>query len=68
MKMFIWIIVAIIIVGGIAWFLSSSNKASDTSSDNNQQDSIDQLSENGRIIDTDAKVFEEIDDAVNALE
>ena len=66
MKALIWIIIAVVVVGGVAWFLSSDTSSNNSSGTNNQN-SIDQLSENGRIIDTDAKVFEEIDDAVNAL-
>ena len=60
MKILIWIIVAIVIVGGLFWFMSG---------DSNQQNSgnTDTLSENGRVIDTDDKVFEEIDEALTGL-
>ncbi len=66
MKILIWIIVTIVIVGGLFWFLSS-----DTAESSNfleEQNNTDPLSENGRIIDTDTKVFEEINDAVSGLE
>lgn len=64
MKILIWIIVALVVIGGIAWFLSS-----DTADSSNvlEQENVDQLTESGRIIDTDNKVFDEIEEAVNAF-
>ena len=65
MKLLIWLIVAVVIVGGMAWFLSSDTA---DSSDALEQQNVDPLSESGRIIDTDTKVLEEIDDALAGLE
>ncbi len=66
MKILIGIIVAVVLIGGLVWFFSS-----DTTPVNEEQQNqvTDQLSESGgRVIDTDDKVFEEIDDAMNSLE
>ena len=65
MKILVWIIVAIVIVGGLFWFFSSPETA-DSSNDTEQQNT-DTLSENGRVIDTDDKVLAEIDDALTGL-
>ena len=62
----IWMIIAVVVIGGIIWLLSSDT--AESSSVLEQQNNVDPLLENGRIIDTDTKVFEEIEDAVNALE
>ena len=68
MKTLIWIIVAIVIIGGLVWFMSrDSNNSSNDSGSGTNQGSTDTLSENGRVIDTDDAVFEEIDDALAGL-
>jgi len=70
MKILMWIIVAIVIVGGLFWFFSSpetADSSNNTGSETNQANSADTLSENGRVIDTDDKVFEEIDEALSSL-
>ena len=66
MKALIWIIVAVTVIGGLAWFLSSDTANSSRTLD--QQDNVDPLLDSGRIIDTDTKIFEEIDDAIGLLE
>ena len=66
MKILIWIIVAIVIVGGLVWFFSSPTAVDQSNNEN--QPTPDTLSENGRVIDTDDKVFEEIDDALTGIE
>lgn len=65
MKTLIWIVIALVVIGGIAWFLSSD--AAQSSDALEQQDNYDPLSENGRIIDTEDKVFEELDEAIAEL-
>ncbi|MBS3081715.1 hypothetical protein J4416_02115 [Candidatus Pacearchaeota archaeon] len=67
MKLLIWVIVAIVVVGGLAWFLSA-DKSESSSQQQQQTDNAEQLSEDGRIISTDEDVFSEIDDALNTLE
>ncbi|MBS3083430.1 hypothetical protein J4423_01355 [Candidatus Pacearchaeota archaeon] len=68
MKILIWIIVAIVIVGGLFWFMSGDSNNSSNDSENQQNSgNTDTLSENGRVIDTDDKVFEEIDEALTGL-
>ncbi len=65
MKLLIWIVIALVIIGGIAWFMSSN----DIDLDGDASDSdVDTLSENGRVIDTDTAVFDEIDDAMGEIE
>ena len=69
MKILIWIIVAIVLVGGLVWFMSgdSNNLSNNSGSETNEGNSVD-ISENGRVIDTDDKVLAEIDDALAGLE
>ncbi len=67
MKALIWIIIGLILVGGIAWLLSTNDiESSDVLE--NIPTPADTLSEAGRVIDTDTAVFDEIDDALNAFE
>ena len=66
MKLLIGIIVLIVLVGGLVWFFSSPSAID--SSNNENQPNTDTLSENGRVLDTDDKVFEEIEDALTGLE
>jgi len=68
MKAVIWIIVAIVIVGGLVWFFSTTPPDPTYPEDNNQQNNRDQLSADGRVLETDTDIFDEIDDAVGYLE
>ncbi|MEK6916070.1 MAG: hypothetical protein AABW89_06025 [Nanoarchaeota archaeon] len=64
MKIIIWLIVAIVLVGGLAWFLSS-----DTENINslNEEKDTSQISEEGRVIDTDNAVLDEIDEVLSEI-
>ena len=64
MKALIWIIIALVIIGGVAWMITSNNSSDSSDSSGNN----DPLSESGRVIDTDTAVFDEIDDALSGLE
>ncbi|MEK6847335.1 MAG: hypothetical protein AABY16_04155 [Nanoarchaeota archaeon] len=69
MKSIVWTIVALVIFGGIAWFFLSDNSESDTQQTDSSDDvNVDELSVEGRVLETDDNVFSEIDDAVNDLE
>lgn len=65
MKLLIWILAILIVIGGIFYFTSSEDT---TSSDSTSDSKIDSLSESGRVLDTDTAVFNEIDDALDAFE
>lgn len=67
MKLIIWIIIAVIIIGSIFLFLSSNNDEIDNSSED-LNERVDSLSENGRVIDSDTNVLAELDDALNTLD
>ncbi len=67
MKLIIWIIIAVIIIGSIFLFLSSNNDEIDNSSEDINE-RVDSLSENGRVIDSDTNVLAELDDALNTLD
>ena len=64
MKIIIWLIVAIVLVGGLAWFLSS-----DTENINslNEEKDTSKISEEGRVIDTDNAVLDEIDEVLSEI-
>ena len=62
MKVLIWIIIAIIVIGGL--FLYVSSNKSDSSSSNS---ALDGSSIETRVLNTDTDVFNEIDETVNAL-
>lgn len=68
MKILVWIIVALVIVGGLVWFLSSpsTEETSNTtgSSDTNNENQVTQ----GSSISSDEDVFAEIDAAMEDLE
>lgn len=66
MKILIWVIVALVVVGGLVWFLSSDTTESVNTPED--QNNIEDISENNNIIDTDSAVFDEIDDALGTLE
>ena len=65
MKLLIWILAILIVIGGIFYFTSSEDT---TSSDSTSDSKIDSLSESGRVLDTDTAVFNEIDDALESFE
>ncbi|MSS74351.1 hypothetical protein EXS72_01790 [Candidatus Pacearchaeota archaeon] len=67
MKLIIWIIIAVIIIGSIFLFLSSNNDEIDKSREEINE-RVDSLSENGRVIDSDTNVLAELDDALNTLD
>lgn len=62
MKTIVWIIIAVIAIGAVALFISSNNTQE---SDNPQTDN---LSDTGRVTDTDENILAEIDEAINLLE
>lgn len=64
MKILMWIIVAIVIIGGLAWFMSGDNES--TNNAGNQQ-SINEVTESSSI-ESDEQVFTEIDNALEDLE
>ncbi|MEK6908691.1 MAG: hypothetical protein AABX23_01420 [Nanoarchaeota archaeon] len=65
MKILIWIIVALVIVGGLAWFMSGDKETST----NTQQNSLENtgITESSSI-GSDDQVFTEIDNALSELE
>jgi len=70
MKILIWIIVALVVVGGLAWFLSSDSSTNTDNTDSNfnkNQVPSGQVTESGSI-ESDDQVFEEIDNALSELE
>ena len=62
MKILIWIIVALVIVGGLAWFMSGD---STTNSEESFQST--EVTESSSI-ESDQQVFTEIDNALEGLE
>jgi cell division septal protein FtsQ len=71
MKILIWVIVALVIVGGLTWFLSPNKsnveKITNVGSNNQQQQNTQQVTETGSIT-SDDEVFNEIDNALAGLE
>jgi len=68
MKILMWIIVAVVLVGGLAWFLSSDESdANNTESENLPEQNPSQITESGSI-ESDDEVFSEIDNAVEELQ
>jgi hypothetical protein len=65
-KTIIWIIIAIILVGGI--FLLVDSNETPINESNSQVDDIDQLSESGRVTNTNENILAEIDEAINYLD
>jgi hypothetical protein len=65
-KTIIWIIIAIIVVGGIFLLVDSNETLINES--NSQVDDIDQLSESGRVTNTNENILAEIDEAINYLD
>ncbi len=63
MKIIVWVLAILLFIGGLFYFISSSD-----TSDSSESNKIDALSENGRVLDTDIAVFEELDDAINIIE
>lgn len=66
MKILIWIIVALVIVGGLAWFMSS-DPTSTLTNDGQEQDNLQQITESTSI-ESDDEVFTEIDQALAELD
>ncbi len=66
MKIIIWAIVAIVVIGGLAWFMSSDSSQSSTSNTENQNTGPQEITESGNINSND-QVFNEIDNALSAL-
>lgn len=66
MKIIIWLIVAIVVIGGLAWFLSSDSTQSSKSNTENQNTGSQEITESGNINSND-QVFNEIDNALSAL-
>lgn len=64
MKILIWVIVAIVFIGGLAWFLSPDSNYEEQETSQN----IDQELEGGEIIDTEENLLTEIDNALAGLE
>jgi flagellar basal body-associated protein FliL len=63
MKILIWIIVALIIVGGLVWFMSGDS-TTETESSQNQATEVTEESS----IESDEQVLAEIDNALQGLE
>jgi len=64
MKILIWVIVAIVLIGGLAWFLSSDSTYEEQETSQNTGQEL----EGGEIIDTEENLITEIDNALNNLE
>ncbi len=64
MKTLIWIVIGLIIVGGIIWavYSNDSSEPSDSTENNNL------LSENGRVTDTEDNILAEIDESIGYLD
>lgn len=62
-KILMWIVVAIVIVGGLAWFMSSDSTSSNT---NTQQTQGTEVTQSSSIV-SDEQVFTEIDNALEGL-
>ena len=67
MKALIWIIVALVIVGGLAWFLSSDESNGDKIESGAGQQGTSRIIETGSI-SSDDNIFTEIDNALAELE
>jgi hypothetical protein len=64
MKIIIWIIVAIVVIGGLAWFMSSDSIQDSTNNTGNTGSQ--EIIESGSINSND-QVFNEIDNALSSL-
>ena len=64
MKSLIWIVIGLVIVGGIIWAIYSNDSSKPTDS----VESKDQLLENGRVTDTEENILDEIDESIGYLD
>ncbi|MGV8131459.1 MAG: hypothetical protein ACP5N7_05170 [Candidatus Pacearchaeota archaeon] len=64
-KIIMWIIVAIVIVGGLVWFMSPDQSIDKTNTDSETTNT--EITETSRITSSD-EVFTEIDSALEGLE
>ncbi len=64
MKILIGIIVAIVIVGGLVWFMSGDSTSDSSNTNSNQNTEVTESSS----IESDQEVFTEIDNALEGLE
>ena len=64
MKTLIWIVIGLIIVGGIIWAVYSN----DSSKPSESMENKDQLLENGRVTDTEENILAEIDESIGYLD
>ena len=64
MKAIVWVIITLIIMGGIGYMIYSNNSSNPLDSTTK----TDSLSENGRVTDTSERILQEIDEAINELE
>ncbi len=64
MKSLIWIIIGLVIVGGIVWTIYSN----DSSESSDSVEKNEQLSENGRVTDTNENILAEIDESIGYLD
>ncbi len=64
MNSLIWIIIGLIIFGGIIWALYSN----DSSKPSESMENKDQLLENGRVTDTEENILAEIDESIGYLD
>ena len=62
MKALIWIVIGLVVIGGLVWLVSTDTETSDING------KIDALSDSGRALTTDTAVFEEIEDAIDLIE
>lgn len=64
-KIIMWIVVAIVIVGGLVWFMSSPDSTNNVDTENQQLSN--EVTESSSI-QSDEQVFAEIDSAIEGLE
>ena len=67
MKILFWIIVALVIVGGLFWFMSPNSEDKTSNQNNDQEGSTNKITESTSI-ESDDEVFNEIDNALSELE
>ena len=67
-KTLISVIIVIIILSGLVWFLYSDNNEDIQPDNSDNNPNVDNLSADGRTLNTDDNVFSEIDEALGTLD
>ena len=67
-KLLIGIVVIIVVIGGVLLFISSQGINEENTTTTTPSSDVDQLSESGRVTNTNENILAEIDEAINYLD